>query len=250
MAAGKEGIALPARGARRRSRPMLGGPGRERPPQVRPEHPQDRQVPGRASATFFLSATGEKILFSQGRAVDDRRRRPGPVEPGKGALNTGAMEVRVEPLVEWRQMYREAWRIERDFFYDAGAPRPRPRGGGEEIRALPRGRRQPPGPQLPLRGDARRADLRPRLRRRRRSARGQEGRRRPARRRLQGRERPLPLRPRLRRRELEPAAAGAADPAGRQRRGRRIPAGRQRPRGHGGRGGLHARSRPPPASRP
>ena len=31
------------------------------------------------------------------------------------------MEVRVEPLVEWKQMYREVWRIERDFFYDAGA---------------------------------------------------------------------------------------------------------------------------------
>jgi tricorn protease len=28
------------------------------------------------------------------------------------------MEVRVEPRTEWRQMFREAWRIQRDFFYD------------------------------------------------------------------------------------------------------------------------------------
>ncbi len=28
------------------------------------------------------------------------------------------MEVRVEPQIEWRQMYAEAWRIQRDFFYD------------------------------------------------------------------------------------------------------------------------------------
>jgi len=30
------------------------------------------------------------------------------------------MEVRVDPPVEWRQMYHEAFRLERDFFYDPG----------------------------------------------------------------------------------------------------------------------------------
>ena len=30
------------------------------------------------------------------------------------------MEVRVDPPVEWRQMYHEAFRLERDFFYDGG----------------------------------------------------------------------------------------------------------------------------------
>ena len=28
------------------------------------------------------------------------------------------MEVYVDPKAEWQQMYREAWRIQRDFFYD------------------------------------------------------------------------------------------------------------------------------------
>ncbi|NLH77401.1 MAG: protease [Acidobacteria bacterium] len=69
--------------------------------------------------SFVLSATGEKILFSRSGQWTIAG-TAGPAEPGKGALDTGAMEVRVEPLVEWKQMYHETWRIERDFFYDAG----------------------------------------------------------------------------------------------------------------------------------
>ena len=52
----------------------------------------------------------------------------------------------------------------------------------------------------------------------------------PARRRLRGRERAVPLRARLQRRELEPAAARAADAARRERRGGRVPPRGQRPR--------------------
>jgi tricorn protease len=68
---------------------------------------------------FILSATGEKILLNQGPQWTIAS-TTGPVEPGKGVLNAGEMEVYVEPLVEWKQMYHEVWRIERDFFYDAG----------------------------------------------------------------------------------------------------------------------------------
>jgi tricorn protease len=41
-----------------------------------------------------------------------------PVKPGEGKLKTEEMEVFVDPREEWKQMYRETWRIERDFFYD------------------------------------------------------------------------------------------------------------------------------------
>jgi tricorn protease len=43
-----------------------------------------------------------------------------PSEPGKpdGTLKLEGMEVQVDPRAEFRQMYREAWRIMRDFFYD------------------------------------------------------------------------------------------------------------------------------------
>ncbi len=41
-------------------------------------------------------------------------------KPGEGVLKLADMEVYVDPRAEWRQMYHEVWRIERDFFYDPG----------------------------------------------------------------------------------------------------------------------------------
>ena len=41
-----------------------------------------------------------------------------PERPRQGALKTAGIEVRVDPVQEWKQMYHEAWRIERDWFYD------------------------------------------------------------------------------------------------------------------------------------
>ena len=39
---------------------------------------------------------------------------------GGGALNTDTIEVRSDPRAEWKQMYHDAWRIQREFFYDPG----------------------------------------------------------------------------------------------------------------------------------
>ena len=38
--------------------------------------------------------------------------------PGENALKTGGMQIRVTPRAEWKQMFHEIWRGERDFFYD------------------------------------------------------------------------------------------------------------------------------------
>ena len=67
--------------------------------------------------SFDLSANGEKVLYQQGpnwfiAAVSQ------PIKPGEGKIKTDEMEVYVDPRAEWQQMYRETWRIERDFFYD------------------------------------------------------------------------------------------------------------------------------------
>ena len=66
---------------------------------------------------FVLSHSGEKMLYKQG---DDWfiNEAAKPPDPGKGMLKTAEMEVRVVPRDEWSQMYREVWRVERDFFYD------------------------------------------------------------------------------------------------------------------------------------
>jgi tricorn protease len=64
-----------------------------------------------------VSQDGEKILYQQGETwflVGTAQ----PPQPGQGKLHTEGMEVRVDPRAEWKQMYHEVWRIERDFLYD------------------------------------------------------------------------------------------------------------------------------------
>ncbi len=69
-------------------------------------------------AAFMLSADGKKMLYRQKRDwfVADAAK----VEPGKGRLKTQDIRVYREPGSEWRQILRDAWRIERDYFYDPG----------------------------------------------------------------------------------------------------------------------------------
>src|SRR5438105_2112405 len=45
---------------------------------------------------------------------------PAPTAPTGGQLKTATIEVEISPRVEWLQMFKEAWRIERDFFYVPG----------------------------------------------------------------------------------------------------------------------------------
>ncbi len=67
---------------------------------------------------FQLSADGKKMLLRKQR--DWFLADAGKLEPGKGKLDTQAIAVWREPLREWRQILRDAWRMERDYFYDPG----------------------------------------------------------------------------------------------------------------------------------
>lgn len=80
---------------------------------------------------YQVSFSGEKALYRQNGNWIIAPHRPmntgGPAptsvagsDPGaqRGLLKTDQIEVRVDPVQEWMQMYREAWRIERDWFYD------------------------------------------------------------------------------------------------------------------------------------
>ncbi|HEX6880572.1 MAG TPA: PDZ domain-containing protein, partial [Terriglobales bacterium] len=66
---------------------------------------------------FVVSANGGKMLFNQGDSwtIADTEKE---VKAGEGALKMSDMRVYVDPRAEWKQMYHEAWRIQRDFFYD------------------------------------------------------------------------------------------------------------------------------------
>jgi tricorn protease len=70
--------------------------------------------------SFTVSADGSKILYNRKTGwtitpADDLK--PDNNNPGK-PLNLGQMQTTIAPRAEWKQMYHETWRIERDFLYD------------------------------------------------------------------------------------------------------------------------------------
>lgn len=72
---------------------------------------------------FALSADDEKVLYATGEGEGTSfaiAGTGGKAEPGKGRLAVGEVEVRIDPRAEWEQMFHEAWRIQRDYFYDPG----------------------------------------------------------------------------------------------------------------------------------
>jgi tricorn protease len=71
------------------------------------------------AAGFQISANGEKMLFRQG--PNWRIAPTEPLKPDNAPLKLADMEVWVDPRAEWKQMYHEVWRIERDFLYDPHA---------------------------------------------------------------------------------------------------------------------------------
>lgn len=66
---------------------------------------------------FDVAANGEKMLFQQGPRFTVASTVT-PLRPGEGVVNLSELEVWVDPRAEWKQMYHEVWRIQRDFFYD------------------------------------------------------------------------------------------------------------------------------------
>ena len=69
---------------------------------------------------FTVSFDGSKILYARKggwtiASAEDLK--PGDNTPGK-PLNLGELVTVIDPRAEWRQMYHETWRIERDFLYD------------------------------------------------------------------------------------------------------------------------------------
>ncbi len=69
------------------------------------------------ATVFTLSDNREKMLYKQGEQWFITGAESA-AKPGEGALKMADIEVYVDPRAEWKQMYHEVWRIERDFFYD------------------------------------------------------------------------------------------------------------------------------------
>jgi tricorn protease len=86
---------------------------------------------------FVLTADRKKVLYEQLSPPDPLAVAEGPPHgpwflkavdalggkgdaegPGSKPLDLSSMQVHVDPRAEWRQIYDETWRIQRDFFYD------------------------------------------------------------------------------------------------------------------------------------
>ena len=78
---------------------------------------------------FRVSLDGSTLVYRAGdrlRAIDATGKPPEGADgdadkPGRasGWLDLGRVRVEVDPGAEWRQIFGEAWRLQRDFFWDA-----------------------------------------------------------------------------------------------------------------------------------
>ncbi len=69
--------------------------------------------------SYILSADGKKMLYNAGMSYGITAAGTRPAA-GKGTLDLAAVTVRIDPAAEWRQIFDEAWRLNRDYFYDPG----------------------------------------------------------------------------------------------------------------------------------
>ncbi len=67
---------------------------------------------------YELSADGKKILYVHESVVGIVKSDVKDKKKGEGKLNLDDMRMFLDPMAEWRQIYNEAWRFQRDFFYD------------------------------------------------------------------------------------------------------------------------------------
>ena len=86
------------------------------------EKRQTEQVLDGGLVGYAVSFNGEKLFYAKGDSwfivpVADLKPGGSDAPQGKPVNNTG-MLADIDRRAAWKQMYRETWRIERDFFYD------------------------------------------------------------------------------------------------------------------------------------
>jgi tricorn protease len=69
---------------------------------------------------YELSQNGKKLLVRKTDKLYLVDASAGPAELAKHEVDLSKWMLAVDPREEWRQMFAEAWRLERDYFYDRG----------------------------------------------------------------------------------------------------------------------------------
>ncbi|MBC9795312.1 S41 family peptidase [Sinomicrobium weinanense] len=70
-----------------------------------------------AADAYVIAARGEKMLYrNEGKwGITDTGKKP-----DNGMLGLGTIQVKIDPVAEWNNIFEEAWRVNRDYFYDPG----------------------------------------------------------------------------------------------------------------------------------
>ncbi|SHI86364.1 tricorn protease [Tangfeifania diversioriginum] len=64
----------------------------------------------------LVSADGKAMLYRSGGNFGITAIKPG-IKSGDGKLNLENMDMKIDPIKEWNQIYNDGWRIFRDYFY-------------------------------------------------------------------------------------------------------------------------------------
>ncbi|HTR22970.1 MAG TPA: PDZ domain-containing protein [Terriglobales bacterium] len=70
---------------------------------------------------FALSVDGSKLLYrSDGGkfGIIDAKPPDSPHKPSDGSIDVSGMKAEVDPPAEWKEIYNEVWRQERDYFFE------------------------------------------------------------------------------------------------------------------------------------
>ena len=69
------------------------------------------------ASDYKISANGEKVLY---QLEDKTGIATLGQKPEKPALELGKVQIKIDPKAEWKNIFNEAWRVNRDYFYDPG----------------------------------------------------------------------------------------------------------------------------------
>ena len=66
---------------------------------------------------YEIASKGDKMLyFKDGKlGITDTGKKP-----ENGLINTSTIQIKIDPIAEWKNIFNEAWRVNRDYFYDPG----------------------------------------------------------------------------------------------------------------------------------
>ena len=71
-----------------------------------------------SASNYVLSGNGDKLLYQAGKKFGIVSVQPNQ-KAGDGNLNLDGLEMKIDPMKEWAQIYTDGWRIFRDYFYVA-----------------------------------------------------------------------------------------------------------------------------------